>query len=136
MNKTNFKTLFDLSIGYQNMAGIHDKILGCKINLLTFIHDIEIISETWGSCPHNQEIVGYKIVNITKPQKLVKKGRDSGGILIYCKDHIKPFISVTKNSPHFVWLELSGLIFYGVNESLKLCVFYNPPDTSKYCSKN
>ena len=96
MNKPDFKTPFDLSIGYQNIAGIHNKILGCKLNLLTLIHDIEIISETWGSCPHNQEIAGYKIVNIKKPPKQVKKGRDSGGILIYCKDHIKPFISVKK----------------------------------------
>ena len=133
---SSFKTPFDLSIGYQNIAGIHEKTLGCKIDLLKFIHDIEILSETWGPCSHSNEIAGYKIVNVTKPQKQTKKGRDSGGILIYCKDHIKNFISIKKSTPHFVWLELSASIFYGVTEPVKLCIIYNPPDTSKYCNKN
>ena len=46
------KPNLNLSIGYLNIEGLHDKVQGCKIKQLSdhFICDIEILSETWGNC--------------------------------------------------------------------------------------
>jgi hypothetical protein len=56
-----FKTPLDLSIGYQNIDGIHSPNFDCKINYLQnkLSHDIEILSETWGNCDHDKNIPGY-----------------------------------------------------------------------------
>ena len=87
------KNPIDLSIGYQNIEGLHDKNFSCKLPYIgkKFIHDIEIISETWDSCPHSKEIDGYKIIDIAEAQKKrhITKGRSSGGMIIYCKNHLE-----------------------------------------------
>ena len=48
-----------LSVGYQNIHGLHDKI-GCKVERLEIDlkHDIEIWTETWG-CNCTFEFEGY-----------------------------------------------------------------------------
>ena len=77
------KTPIDLSIGYQNIDGLHSKSFSCKIPYIQkkFIHDFEILAETWDSCPHNKEFEGYKLVDKIDPQKEkgTSKGRASGG---------------------------------------------------------
>ena len=65
------KSPIDLSIGYQNVDGPHSKNFSCKLPYLEkkFIHDIEILAETWDSCKHNKDIDGYKIIETIKSQK-------------------------------------------------------------------
>ena len=77
------KAPIDFSIGYHNLGGIHDYILGCKLTNIKFINDLEIISEIWGKCIHDKEISGYKKIIDIEPQKETKKGRSSSGINIY-----------------------------------------------------
>ena len=76
------KTPIDFSIGYQNIDGLHTKSFSCKLPYIQkkFIHDFEILTETWGSCEHNKEIDGYQLLEI-EPQKEkgISKGRASGG---------------------------------------------------------
>ena len=90
-----FKTPLDLSVSYQNIEGLHSPLFGCKMQYIekSFVHDIEIISETWGGCTHNKDIPGYKYLEI-KPNKNLhtKKGRASGGIIVYIKLHIFKFV--------------------------------------------
>ena len=88
----------DFSIGYQNIEGIHSPTFSCKLPYLQtkLIHDIEVLLEAWGTCDHNKDIPGYEKVQIDSNKKSnIKKGRSSGGILIYVKKHlykhIKPY---------------------------------------------
>ena len=94
----------ELSISYLNMKGLHDSVVGCKLND-TFIrdnifsHDITVLSETWG-CSHNPSIQGYNSV-ILKPNKHKgKSGRSSGSITLFYKKSFQSKIKVLKQSKH------------------------------------
>ena len=137
--KASFKTPIDLSFGYQNIEGIHSPSFGCKLPYLhsKFIHDIEILSETWGSCTHEKNLPGYKLIEDIAPHKMsaINKGRASGGLLIYCKDHLAKYIKKSKKTPYYTWLTIDKSIFFHLKKSVKVCVAYNPPENSKYCNK-
>ena len=134
------KTPLDLSIGYQNIEGLHSRNFSCKLPYIEkkFIHDFEVLVETWNNCKHNKEIDGYKILDPIKAQKKsnISKGRSSGGILIYCKNYLYDFVHECVRTPHFIWIEIDKNIFHSVHESIKICIAYNPPENSKYCNKN
>ena len=68
------------------------------------------------------------------PRKLVakKKGRKSGGILIYCKNSLKPFVKTLKSCPYYSWLEINKTLFNNHVENIKVCAIYSPPETSNY----
>ena len=139
-NHTPYKTPIDLSFGYQNIEGIHSPQFGCKLPYIhsKFVNDIEILSETWGSCTHEKNITGYKIIDIIHPHKKssIRKGRASGGIIVYCKEHLEKFIKKTKVTPYYVWLIIDKTLFYDIKKPVKVCVVYNPPENSKYCNKD
>ena len=67
-----------ISVGYQNIHGLHDSI-GCKASRLEneLKNDIEIWSEVWG-CECELKFANYDF-EIIKPQKHagIKKGRKS-----------------------------------------------------------
>ena len=89
----------NLSIGYQNVEGIHNSLFGCKLGTeINFSCDIEIISETWGACENckSTKITGYELVKNTDPEKKGKKGRSSGGIQVYCKNFLENKIKTIK----------------------------------------
>ena len=134
-----YKTPRDLSFGYQNIEGMHSPSFGCKLPYIhsKFTHDIEILSETWGLCTHEKNLSGYKLIEEIPPYKMsnIKKGRASGGLLIYCKDHLEKYIKKTKKTQYYVWLTINKSIFIHLKKSVKVCVAYNPPDNSKYCNK-
>ena len=72
----------DLSIGYQNIEGIHDKNFNCKLQLIEkkLIHDIENLSETWGICNHSKDLLGYKCIPVNSLKKKYQKGKSIWGI--------------------------------------------------------
>ena len=131
------KTPIDLSVGYQNIEGLHSRTFDCKLSYIQpkLIHDIEVLSETWGICNHSKDFPGYKTVHIDSTKKSnVHKGRSSGGILIYIKNHLFRFIKSVEKTPQYVWLEIDKSIFYALEDSIRICVAYNPPSSSKYCN--
>ena len=122
----------ELSISCLNMKGLHDSIVGCKLND-TFIrdnifsHDITVLSETLG-CSHNPSIQGYNSV-VLKPNKHKgKSGRSSGGITLFYKKNFQTKIKVLKQSKHHIWLKLSSCIKNLSNElkDLYICITYIP----------
>ena len=136
----NYKTPIDLSFGYQNIEGIHGPTFMCKLPFIhsKFTHDIEVLSETWGVCNHEKNAPGYKLLCEIPPHKKsnIIKGRASGGILIYCKNSISPFIKKSKKTPQYIWLTINKSIFFNLEKSIKVCVAYNPPENSHYCNKD
>ena len=109
---TPYKTPIDLSFGYQNIEGVHSPTYGCKLPYIhsKLIHDIEVLSETWGSCTHEKNIAGYRLLEYIAPHKKsdIRKGRASGGLLVYCKESLAKYI---KKIPYYIWLTIESLYF-------------------------
>ena len=128
----------ELSISYLNIKGLHDSIVGCKLNDKfirdnIFSPDITVLSETWG-CSHNPSIQGYNSV-VLKPNK--HKG-NSGGITLFYKKNFQTKIKVLKQSKHYIRLNLSSCIRNLSNELkyLYICITYIPPVKSPYYSED
>ena len=126
-----FKTPLDFSIGYQNIEGLHSPTFDCKLPYMQskFSHDIEVLSEAWGKCDHEKNIPGYNLIEHIHPHKLtnVRKGRASGGLLIYCKNGLEKYIKKGNSSPYYLWLEVDKSIFHNTDKSIRVCILYNPP---------
>ena len=109
-----------LSIGYQDVDGLHRKWLGCKIPHIKelIIHDIRIISETW-SCSHSKDIENYSYFQI-EPQKSkqTKSGRSSGGIIVYYKSYLESYIDIIKRDNQYNWLKISKSLFNNLNNDI------------------
>ena len=111
------KSLLNFTVSYWNIEGIHDKIQGCKIPYLGkyLINDIEILSETWGACDHSLDVEDYHSIKIdSNKNKQTKKGRSSGGMLIYFKHYLSNFLRVIKCSGNYVWIEIDKNFFYKI----------------------
>ena len=133
--KTIREVLFGLTISYWNIEGVHDKVHGCKIQYLEnyFNSDIEILSETWGNCKHEKEINDYSLIQVDPIKKKdIKKGRNSGGLLIYFKNHLLTHIKLLKKTENYIWLEINKTFLKSLNKNLHVCIAYNPPEASKY----
>ena len=80
------------SIGYQNLEGLHSNLLGCKLeNGIDLTCDIEILAETWTSCEKCRtfHVPDYHLLKPVEAEKKGSKGRNSGGLLIFCKKYLK-----------------------------------------------
>ena len=133
------KQFLTFSIAYFNLEGIHDRLFQCKLEYIKnkFMHDIEIFSEVWGACPHNKEVEGYTLIEVKAQKHLgIKKGRMSGGFLIYIKKQFFSNVKAIKVTPYYVWLDIDKNLFHNANENLKLCTLYIPPDSSTYNNKD
>ena len=131
-------TSHNLSIGYQNIAGRHCPILGCKLeNQIDLQNDIEILAETWSKCKNcTNSVEKYELIEKIDPSKKrnCTKGRDSGGILVFAKSHIKPSLSVIKKGDGRIWFEIKKSLFHDIPNNLKICAIYAPPEKSHYLS--
>ena len=117
----------DFSIGYQNIDGLHTKTFSCKLPYLQskLIHDIEVFSEAWGGCEHSKDMPGYEKIEVESTKKTnVKKGRSSGGILIYCKKHLFKVKRLSTSG-----LKLTNLYFMHWKSPLRYALPIIPPPT-------
>ena len=139
LNRTNFDLKLNFSIGYHNIEGLHHAILGCKLqSCVTFLNDIEILSETWTECQTCSNIVeveNYVLIQNIQPIKHgKKKGRKSGGIKIFVKSNLCRFVKSLKKTDNYAWLELDKNIFENFDKNPLICAIYSQPIDSKYYS--
>ena len=74
-----------LSIGFLNIEGINDSILGFKLaQLKDYLNcDIGILAESWGNCT-DYELEHYNCFKTeARKDPSIKKGKSSGGIIVY-----------------------------------------------------
>ena len=75
-----------------------------------FINDMEILAETWSECKgcKNNIVETFNLVKQIDPQQITgcKKGRKSGGLLLYCNSHLKPFIKIVTACNTHIWFEI------------------------------
>ena len=127
------KSPTNLSIGFHNISGKHSASLGCKLdNLVKLNNDIEVLAEIWSKCKKCKNTINkYELVHSIEASKRAgcKKGRASGGMLLYCKTNLKPSIKIVKSSNSY---EIDEQLFYNLPDNIKVCSIYSPPGNSNY----
>ena len=104
-------------------------------NFVDFIskYDLICLSESWTSRNSNITLNGYcnPIHSYRRVQNRRAK-RNSGGIIIYIKDTIRPGIKLVKNEIDcLVWIMLDKNFFHMENDWY-LAITYIPPESSNY----
>ncbi|KAK3101032.1 hypothetical protein FSP39_000386 [Pinctada imbricata] len=113
-----------------------------KINSQSFIDSISkfnIISlvETWANdTEHNNDIPGFKLVEIRNRTKHCKARRNSGGIKVFAKSNISKGIKkMRKTHTDIVWLMLDHT-FFNTNKDIYLAIVYVSPENVKSKAQN
>ncbi|CAB4039092.1 Hypothetical predicted protein [Paramuricea clavata] len=124
----------NISISMWNINGLHSKVLGDKSKNEDFINQIKtndfiFLTETWSNT--TIYVPGFKAISNVIPPKLNHSGRLSGGITLLFNAKFEAYVTVLKNSKHFLWCKISKEILKSEND-FYLCGIYIPPETSKY----
>ena len=139
LNVTKSRLQINLSIGYQNIEGLHHATLGCKLdNCITLENDIEVLAESWTeceNCDNIRELDDHFLLECIKPIKTGTKGRKSGGIKIFLKKKLKNSIKVIKSTDNYAWLEIDKNLFHELEKNILVCAIYSQPASSKYYSE-
>ena len=131
------KNPINLSIGFQNVEGLHcDGECFLPDISENIKNDIHFLAETW-NCNHDKEIPGYQnmFVNGYKTPGILN-GRSSGGLLLYVKEHLFKHVKILKNSAYAIWLQVDKNIFTNIDDNLIISAQYVPPVNSKYHNQN
>ena len=85
-------------------------------------------TETWLTNDEKINLPLFWDDHFVRPKKL-KYGRNSGGISVFVKQHMRPGIKVVSKAEGFFWLKLDKQ-FFGLDNHLFFCVCYIPPQNS------
>ncbi len=125
-----------------NIQGMFSSAFGEKITNSDFVNivynsDIIILLETWSRSdsksytpPNYREL---RIPSIKQPN--VKNGRDSGGNIVWFKEHLWQYIQPVKKGTTHIWIKLKKEILC-LDEDLYLCASYIPPRESPYYNED
>ncbi|CAB4003557.1 Hypothetical predicted protein [Paramuricea clavata] len=118
-----------------NIHGISSYVLGDKSKNKDFLDDINnidfiFLTETW--CKTNIDIPGFRaFVSDTAMPYTNQVCRKSGGTTLLTKIIFEKFVSIVKNSKHFLWYKISKDLL-NAEKDLFLCGVYIPPEKSVY----
>ena len=94
--------------------------------------DIFSLIETWHTSKTKIRLRGFDSLDVMRTKKC-KRGRNSGGIVVYIRNSIRKGISEMKSKiPDSMWLKFNKN-FFGFQKDLYLCVTYRKPCDSKGC---
>jgi len=127
-----------LHISCWNIQGLHSSTFELKSEDPEFIKSIKdvdliILTETW--CKNDSLIhcpPGYNEIMVPSIKfKNIRKGRTSGGILVWYKEDLCSQISTVKQGKSHIWLRIDQTL--GITDrDLYLCAIYIPPVDSPY----
>ena len=102
----------------------NDKRTDIEFQKLVFSYDIVILSESWADKESFVNVSGYKCFNFYRKFRHPNARRNSGGILVYCKDSVVNGVSIIKNHcDTLIWLKLDKL-FFNLDTDVYLCGVY------------
>jgi len=125
-----------------NIQGMFSSAFGEKTTNPDFVNivyssDIIILLETW--CRLDSKICtppNYRELRIPSiKQPNIKNGRDSGGIIVWFKDHLWHYIQPVKKGKTHIWLKLQKELLC-LDEDMYLCATYIPPYESPYYNED
>ena len=94
-------------------------------------YDILFLTEAWNNQYTNSNIQGYSVHSGPRPRCSKRAKRDSGGIVIYCKNKLSNGIEFVKmDNRGIVWLKMKKTFFNFENDQY-FCICYIPPEKSK-----
>jgi exonuclease III len=124
-----------LRVGYWNVEGINTRT-GSKLDDPVFIQQIEqydiiALAETHAVACGTLFLKGFKAFEVTRRKhKRAKKG--SGGIAIFVKDAIRPYVALHHgSSPDSAWVQLKHQ-FFNTSEDIFIGAAYISPQHSSY----
>ena len=97
-------------------------------------YDIVFATETWCIKNSNIEIEGYTSFSCPRPKSCKRAKRDSGGLVIYCKNKVASGIKLAKfNDKGIMWIKFEK-IFFSLDSDIYFCLTYILPEKSKLYS--
>jgi len=123
-----------LNIAFWNVHGLPDhKLDDDFFSSLCCKYDIVGLTETMKQdSPRN--LPGYSSPFVISSKKLKKRGRNSGGILIYVKPHIRKGLTQVKQTNFSIWFKLDNKTL-GLQRTFYLCFCYITPYQKKETSE-
>ena len=93
-------------------------------------YDLILICESWTSELSNISISGFEHFPSHRPKMNKKSRRNSGGVILYVKEHILQGVSIIKDDiPDMIWAKLDKEHF-GFENNILLCLSYIMPSNS------
>ena len=121
----------NISCSAWNVNGLSKKKLQDKEFLKNVKkYDIICLSETWTKKSSEVMINGFKHFH-AQSVNMCKKGRRSGGVIVYVKNKLIDGVTCIKTDTNNIWLQLSAT-FFGWVEDIYLLNTYIPPQNSIY----
>ena len=128
-----------LKYGFWNTEGYNSKVFGNKLihkDLLQKVENCNIVglAETH---IHNQTLEYLSIPGFTRIHFSIRepnsKGKGSGGIALFCKNHISNYVTPVKKSQDVIWVKI-GKELCGVDVYLGT-IYYSPRGNKENISK-
>lgn len=97
-----------------------------------------MFAETWStckSCSNTKYIDNHHLLKAIDPIKIGKKGRKSGGIMIFIKNEFKNKIKIIKSNDNYAWIEVEKDVFQSFTRNILICAIYSQPASSNYFSE-
>ena len=88
-----------------------------------------LFTEAWSNDCYDYHVDGFTYHILHRTIKHRRAQRDSGGLIIYIADKLRPFaedICLKTADDSIMWLKLNGAVF-GLQNDLFLCLCYNIP---------
>ena len=119
-----------LTILSWNVFGLGKKLKDKEFTGIIEKHDMVCLMETWSSVQTNVRIKGFEHIHRIR-HKRRKKGRRSGGLVLYFKKWLKPGIKeLAKTHEDLLWVKLDAH-FFGFERDVYFCIVYIKPNATR-----
>ena len=124
-----------MKVGFWNVNGLtKEKSSECSFQQKVQLFNIIFLSETWhgeGSADKLRQPPGYLSDSVYRKKKK-KRGRASGGVLVFYKKELKNIISFLDiSSENILWIKISKGVLHATKE-VYIAGVYNSPKYSTY----
>ena len=124
-----------IKIGTWNINGLGNNAEKLRDDdFIKLIENFDIFSlvETWHTSKTKICLKGFDSLDVMRTKKC-KRGRNSGGIIVFIKNTIrKGVVQLKSKIQDSMWLKLNRN-FFGIQKDLYLCVTYRKPSDLKGC---
>ena len=126
-----------MNIAYWNVHGFGQSKYEENDDFFNDLHnkyDVVCLAETMQDAPRN--LLGFETPFVLKAKKNKKKGRKSGGLMVFMKQGIYKFATKTKETDDLLWLKIENVKIPNCkNETMYLCFCYLKPYQTKETSE-
>ena len=127
-----------LNIAYSNIHSFSKSKFDDNVEFFSSLYhkyDVICFSETMQNSP--DYLPGFATPFILNAKKTKKRGRKSGGLMIFVKKEIYKYFTKVKESDNSIWIKIENIKCSGyISQSIYLCFCYVKPYKSKDLSEH